>query len=320
MARKSDLLFGEQRPVDDSGRKNKPFRVDGLRELWFDSAPLALEHSRTACTKPLGGDNYIGGHNCGTMHGIWQHLLLLDLTANPERNKIFYREQISRLAQERGHRRVLIAGCCDYTMLAIALSAYDDVDITPDITIIDRCDTPLFLCRWFAEQFNCQIATKKTDMLTFAPDASFDLICTDGLITVFDQALRPDLIASWHRVLKPGGCVVTTNNLGHADKVTHLPAKTVAALSEKAVVARKELGLDLNLSDQDLRRYAHNFFSRPRPKYVNSAEDLRALFPPSQFRIDHLYLSEIDGMAIGDTDANGDIRKTLNARIIAERI
>lgn len=324
MARKSDLVVEERARVargnGNSVTGSWGAIIDDLQALWLDTAPLALENSAEFCTQSIGGNNLIAGHNCSIMHGSWQYLLLLGLTANPGRNLKFYRAHIARLAQERNLRRLLIAGCCDYTMLAIALSAFEDANITPDITVVDRCDTPLSLCRWFAKRYGCMIATEKTEILHYTAEAPFDLICTDGFLSVFTQDTRPDLIASWHALLKPGGYVVTTNNLGGAEKNDTLPPKTVAGLCQKAADIRKKQGLEFDLSDEDLRRLAHDFFSRPRPKYVESAEALQALFLPDQFRLDRLEISEIDGLAIGESDDSGKVQKILNARIVAERL
>lgn len=43
---------------------------------------------------------------------------------------------------------MLISGTADYSMLAHLLQAYRNVEAAVHVTVLDRCETPLYLCRW----------------------------------------------------------------------------------------------------------------------------------------------------------------------------
>lgn len=330
MARAKDWLLAEQEKIAARDRATTAAPVprisfDGivsqLDALRHESASLGLEQSYRLCGNPLDDNPVMTGDGCRKMHGGWQYLNLLGLAANPERNTDFYRDAIRRFAQERPIRRLLIAGCCDYTMLAIVLSALDRGAKMPVITVIDRCDTPLYLCQWFADRYDLDISTEQTDVVGYAPDDPFDLICTDGLLTVFRAEDRPGLVTSWHRLLAPGGAVVTTNNLGNGEarKATMLSPEAISTLCERGVETRRKSRPALDLSDDEIRTLIADHFSRPRPTYVESENVFRSLFRPEQFFMARFEVSEIGGIAIQETGKNGEIQKTLNGRIVAIR-
>ena len=249
-------------------------------------------------------------------------MMLLGLAPSPERNLKFYLEEIRHLAAERGFRHILIAGCSDYMMLSIVLEAFRGLPVIPQITVIDRCTTPLYLCRWFAKRFACDLTTQQHDILTYQPERHFDIVCTDGLLTNVRPDVRAGVVAAWHRALKPGGFVVTTNNIqpGEWAKNTVNTKNTIAALCEKAVERNAAFPVKLGLTDEAVRNLTREFFSHPRAQTVRSEEEFRAFFRPDQFRIDKLDIAEIDGNAIRDADNAGKVHKTLNARIVAARL
>jgi hypothetical protein len=207
-------------------------------------------------------------------------------------------------------------------MLAIVLDAFGGLDIVPQITASDRCGTPLYLCRWYADRYGCRIDTQKSDILSFQSDEPFDIICTDGLISNFYAEARADLVGVWHGLLRPGGLIVTANNI-HAGSMgarPELPPDTVAALCEKAVERKATLPFKVDLPDDELRRLAHDFYALPRAPSVGSKNELEALFRPEKFRIEQWTYSEIAGHSARDSDETGNIRKALNARIVAAKL
>src|SRR6185369_1501384 len=86
-------------------------------------------------------------------------------------------------------------------------------NIRPEITIVDQCETPLMLNRWYAERAALAITTTRSNLLQYATSTPFDLICTHSLLSELPPARRPALLANWRTLLRPGGCVVTVNRL-----------------------------------------------------------------------------------------------------------
>lgn len=290
--------------------------------LRVDSARLARIESHRSCNHPVGGEHSMCGDDCGWFHGAWQYLLFLGLSASPERNLPFYQRELRRAAAAHSHRKILIAGCSDHAMLAIVLSAINTLSCIPLITVVDRCETPLFLCRWFADRLGCEITTQKADLVSYEPEEKFDIICTDGLLSNLQPTGRTDIVLAWHRLLNPdGGVLITTNNIRSVRKnnATWRSPDMVSALCDRAVRLKNAMPIDIELSDEALYDLAHEFFAHPKSQSVSSTGEFESYFHPSKFVIEQLTYSEINGNALRDAEPNGELRKTLNARIVARR-
>lgn len=288
------------------------------------SARLALEEANKSCPHSVGGAHSLGGRDCSWFHGAWQYLMLLGMSASPERNLPFYTQELRRAASNPDRRRLLISGCSDQTMLAIVLAAIAGLENTPAITVIDRCDTPLASCRWFAEQVDFPIATQKCDLVTYQPDNPFDIICTDGLLSNLEPNGRAAAVAAWHRLLNPGlGVLITTNNIRQVGmNAGTLPSpETIATLCDRAVERKAAAPYDIPLTDEALYDLAYNYFSRPKSIPIGTAAEFETFFRAAQFQIEALTCTEIGGEALAARHAatGQNIPKTLNARIVAAR-
>lgn len=172
------------------------------------SAPLALAFAADNCL-PVPGP----APTCCWYHGVWQYFRLLDLVATPWKQEDFFRAAFRELAAAGAYRRVLICGSSDYAMLALLLSAYRDGGIEPEVTVVDRCETPLFLNRWFAERHRLSVTTKAGDALLLKAGEPYDLICTHSFLGYFSPEQRAELVSVWGRLLRPGGRVVTIQRI-----------------------------------------------------------------------------------------------------------
>jgi SAM-dependent methyltransferase len=185
---------------------------------------------------------------------------------------------------------VLVCGAADYSMLAHALAACRARGVEPELTVIDTCETPLRLNRWYAERFGCRVETGCTSVLDYAPQAQFDAISTHSFLGMFAPAARARLIAAWQRLLRPGGRVVTAHPLrpwgaeepnrftpGQADWVRRRVGARAAELSAMLEAGREEV-----LAQAE--RYLEARYGYP----VRSLDELRALFAQGGFQLDHL--------------------------------
>ena len=288
------------------------------------SAAMAFKEAQRSCSHSVGGAYSLGGHDCSWFHGAWQYLMLLGMSASPERNRAFYTQELRRAASHPDRRRLLIAGCSDQTMLAVVLSAITGLANTPDITVIDRCGTPLASCTWFAEQIGIPITTRKCDLVTYQPDNPFDIICTDGLLSNLEPEGRAAAVSAWHRLLNPGlGVLITTNNIRPVGKtIAAAPSPdTIATLCDKAIKRKDELPVRIDLTDDALYKLAYNFFSHPKSRPIGTTGEFEAYFEAARFHIEDLAYTEIGGEALAarHSATGGSIPKTLNARIVAVR-
>jgi SAM-dependent methyltransferase len=249
------------------------------------SAPIASRVAPALCRS-----DPVSGEDCSWLHGFWQYLRLIGLAATPERHAGFYVSAFGRVADENKAPRVLVSGAADYSMFAHVLAAFRARGIEPDVTVIDKCDTPIYLNRWYAERMSCTITTHRRTVLEFSASPGFDLICTHSFFGQFSREQRPGLIAAWRRLLRPGGVVVTANPLrpsGPEEPNRFTPDQADAL---RAVV-RSQLERLRNLAGADpeeIMRQAEQYLKARYGFPVRSGDEIRELFEGAGFKVDHL--------------------------------
>ncbi|MCW5717975.1 MAG: class I SAM-dependent methyltransferase [Bauldia sp.] len=152
---------------------------------------------------------------CRDYHLTWPYLRAMGLNgAGPEFNLPLHVEMLGRVAAGRRDTRWLLAGSADAGVLA---AVQETIAALPpaghDITVLDRCPTPLALCRDHAESTGLAITTVAADLMSFDPPKSFDVILGHQVVLFFRDEDRPALyrrLASW---LAPSGrlCLTVAN-------------------------------------------------------------------------------------------------------------
>jgi SAM-dependent methyltransferase len=129
--------------------------------------------------------------------------------------------------------------------------------------------------------------TKCCDVLEYAAERPFDLVCTHNFLGRFDPEARHRLAARWHALLKPGGVVVTTQQIKpnfHPDNSALAPAQA-RELSARVVAAaaahRSSLGVDLG----DLGQAVYEFGIRKRDHTMRSMHEVTDAFDAARFEI-----------------------------------
>lgn len=179
-----------------------------LEEPLAVSAPLARRWAGELCRK----DPATGG-DCSWYHGLWQDLRSVGLAASPEHQAGFFLEAFQEVARRPGRKRVLISGAADYSILAYVLGACDENGVEADVTVLDRCETPLALNRWYAERLGKTISTVGGDIFHYEGALPFDVICSHSFLGQIFREKRPALIDRWARLLAPDGVIVTVNRV-----------------------------------------------------------------------------------------------------------
>jgi SAM-dependent methyltransferase len=171
-----------------------------------ESAPIAWAAAPRLCAgDPSAFDC------CRWYHQVWQYLRLLGLITSIRVNADFLVATFRDLARDGGYPAVLISGSADYGMLAHLRHAYADRPL--DVTVLDLCDTPLLLNRWYADRHGMTLAARRRDVLEPATDGLFDAVCTHNFLGRFHPDPRRRVVARWHALLRPGGVVVTTQRV-----------------------------------------------------------------------------------------------------------
>jgi SAM-dependent methyltransferase len=249
------------------------------------SAALARRLALQLCrTDPLTGSS------CAWLHGFWQCLRILGLAADPGRHAPFYLHALAETKASAGAPRVLVSGAADYSMLAHALAAFRARAVEPAMTVIDRCETPLCLNRWYADRVGCTLASQRASMLDYTPDAPFDAICTHSFLGMFAPAERARLVGAWHRALRPGGRLVTAHPLRPwgPDEPNRFSAGQAQAFRAAVAERADEIAGLLGSSAAEVASQAERYLGATYGYPVRSVDELRRLFSGGGFVLEHL--------------------------------
>lgn len=251
----------------------------------LESAPIAWRLAPKLCRKDA-----VSGEDCSWLHGFWQCLRIMELAATPDRHAEFYRRAFDDVAGASGPPRVLVSGAADYSMLAHVLAAFRGRGIEPAITVIDVCETPLYLNRWYARRTACEIKTLRCSVLEMPDSAVFDAVCTHSFLGQFSREQRPILVAAWRRLLRPGAPVITALPLrpwGADEQNRFTPDQAEAFRSvvrSRCVTLLESLETDQAGIMQKAESYLRARYGYP----VRSGEEIRDLFERAGFTVKHL--------------------------------
>jgi len=118
------------------------------------------------------------------------------------------------------------------------------------------------------------------EIADFEPAETFDLVCTHGFLGWFAPAARQRIVATWHRLLRPGGVVLTASSLRHSVGLTDDEVSSFGNRGNQAhAEARRRFGLDAETIDRWADRYA-----RRTTHYMPvSLADVEAMFTEEGF-------------------------------------
>ena len=186
--------------------RNSKIAPAALTEPLGKSAPVARKLAERHC------DRSNAESSCLLYHSVWQYFRLIGLIRTISADDDFLIGALENLAATGRFDRVLISGSADYGMLARVIHAFRRVGREPHVTLIDICRTPLELNSWLARREGARFETVHSDILEFASEQPFDLICTHSFIGRF-YGRRGELLKAWHGLLRPGGQIVTTTRI-----------------------------------------------------------------------------------------------------------
>jgi SAM-dependent methyltransferase len=259
---------------------------------------------------------HLGDRNCFPFHAIRPYLRLFDMVGGPGRNEAFFLNALSSAAHNMATPpRILIAGTADDSIYTIARQAVPH----GEITVLDQCELPLYLCRRVAKDASNSIETVASDIFDYAPEGDMDVICCDAFFCQIPVSRHGALVDKWRRVLRHHGQVITTTRIDPAspdDGLVRTRAQVVAFRDRVLDKARPWLQY-LDLSLDEIADLAERHAGLIQLHNVRSKEELIQLFEGAGFRLDHLTLTERSrsGRAMTDRDLSA-----YYAEIIATRI
>lgn len=252
--------------------------LDPLAEPLAESAPLARRLALQLCHR----DPH-SGESCAWNHGLWQTLRLMGFVLTPAHHAPFFREALAMATPRAGALRVLVSGCADYGMLAQALSGLRPCGAPLHVTVLDLCETPLALNRWYAARLGVEIETVRSDILDYRPAAAFDVLCTHSFLPMFPAEQRPEVLAQWSRLLRPGGLAITVDRIRGAAAAASVGFSAEQAQSFSTAVLETAKTLSLPLEASQLAREADEYAARRRVHPVRTVEEVRELFANAGF-------------------------------------
>ena len=259
--------------------------VNNLREPLEISAPLAWRLAPQLCLR-----NPATGESCAWHHGFWQYLRLMELAVTPARQAEFYRRALQSVTDGNKVPHILISGATDYSMLAHVLSIYRERELEPAVTVIDKCDTAVFLSRWYAERESASVACSRADILEYASATPFDAICTDSFLGQFSPDERFRLLEKWRQLLRPGGAVVTVTRVRATAGTAQIGFSVEQAQAFRTAMLRKAALMPASLSADpaEIVEAGDVYVDRQRTWPVRSREEVQELFEQCGFRVDEL--------------------------------
>jgi SAM-dependent methyltransferase len=237
------------------------------------------------------------GADCAWYHGFWQYLRLMDLAKTSGGQAAFLVEHLQALARAGQSPRVLVSGSADYSMPAHALWAYRSQATPLQLTVVDRCEAPLALSRWYAERHGASFGTSCADILDHDTAEPFDVVFTNSFFGSFASGSRPRLVAAWRRLLRPGGTLLFTNRLrpGAGPDVLGFTPEQARAFAEAARDEAQKRHDVLGLDPADAERRARAYAEHYRSHRVRSVDEIADLLKTGGFVVDLLEVTTHPG-------------------------
>jgi hypothetical protein len=303
-----------QTPVSAEATRAPQQRPRDLAEPLEANAATAWRLARDVCAA-AGAEP-----GCAWYHGVYPTLRLLGLAATPERHARFYADALDRCALA-GFERALVSGAADTAMLAQLLAAYAArTGARPRVQVLDRCATPLRLCRDYAARLDAELETRQLDLCDpralEPPARPFDLICTHSLLTMQSPEQRPDVIAAWRAQLRPGGKVASCVRI----EAEATRPRESGAFRERVLARASAWRGRLPADPAEIAERAQVFAERAPSWPVASQDELAQLLLEGGFAIEQLDVVDVAGSLPAPDASPGSARPATYAEFVALRV
>lgn len=138
--------------------------------------------------------------DCRNFHSLWPYLRLAKASGGDVGEPLIGSTLKQLLL--KGDRTILVAGCADTGLLAVVAGAAAP---GTKITLLDRCMTPLELCRRFAQRRSLSIETIHCDLMNFSAHSCYDIVFAHALLQFIPSEFRIDVVSRIRRSLRPNG-------------------------------------------------------------------------------------------------------------------
>lgn len=251
-----------------------------------------LDNERDATTRQLAA-RYCdrNGVKCGWYHGEWVLLKSLDIVSTAA----VHSRQLQALSRQAlaalpPSPRILLSGATDDALLRI-LAELEEAR-RAEVTALDICDTPLALMKEGVPAGSLKVVDVRADILQYENTRGFDLILTHAFMGNFTADERPDLVARWFALLRPGGRLVTIQRI----RPTGTPPVIGFSDEEIRVFVQAALESAAGRGIEDLSRVeraATLFAQNKRTHVITSRAQFEQLFSAVGFELMDLQYSRL---------------------------
>ncbi len=291
----------------------QPFPEEPL----IESAPLAHRLAREHCRVDA-----VTGEPCAWYHGFWQFMRVMGVAKISGGHVDFLAEELRVTARSGNFPRLLISGSADYSMAAYASWAYRQVGAELDLAMIDRCETPLALTRWYGARYGVPVTTHCADILAFESPRRYDIVMTNSFLGYFDLPGRAQLFARWARLLRPGGRLIITNRIrpGTGYAPVGFTPDQARAFAEIVRAEAGRLQAVLPVDPDGMARLALAYAERFRSVPLRSSAEVVGLLAANGFRTERFDTAAAAGRAGGGPVAGPTLAEATDyVRVVATR-
>lgn len=224
---------------------------------------------------------------CRSYHSVQPYLRIADAVYDVDEQELF-QAALARVAGEVNAGKWLVAGSAGTGLCAVLLQALRDGGVTaPQVTIADRCETPLVSCQSFVRTKKITIETWQVDLLQLELDNRFDAVIVHDLLPFFNVDERKLLFSNLCRCLRPGGYLVNWSRYYVPDDAAGDRVENGSERVAKIINALAEGGVDLPDTKpsfvQKLEDYAVG--SRQRTPNLMRPDELAPLLAGAGFQV-----------------------------------
>lgn len=172
--------------------------------------------------------------------------------------------------------RVIIGGTTDTGLYAGLLNAASTLGgpsfaRSLDVTIIDQCQTPVEICKSYAQENNLQPTLIRADMAEFKPDSNADLVLLHGVLSFIPATQRRSFLKHLGTWLPPGGMLISSTQMGNKRGNTEQIARINQALQNLRTIMA---GMDNTETDILERQLKEGMLARSQhADLFNTKED-----------------------------------------------
>ena len=141
--------------------------------------------------------------SCENYHSLWTYQRIAGASGGDVAAPLVH-VVLGRLLSVRD-RKILIAGSADTGLLAVVVRAAHP---NSRVVVVDRCETPLELCRRFAKRAALAVETLRLNLADLKAESAFDVVFAHSLLQYIRADHRLEALSRMRRALQPDGRLV----------------------------------------------------------------------------------------------------------------